>query len=73
MEPRKSIFPKHQLQKLQKPVLWRRYTEEEIRTGLGPALEEFLQAHAAEWVVARKDENNNGLTVLQRVGPHGNA
>lgn len=44
-----------------------RYTEAEIRTGLGPALEEFLHEHEDTWRIARKDENNNGLTVLQRV------
>jgi hypothetical protein len=42
------------------------YPEEEIRTGLKPALDEFLAAHP-EWQVKEVFTNNNGLTVLKRV------
>jgi hypothetical protein len=41
------------------------YPEIEIRTGLGPAIAEFLVAHP-EWVVEHKYTHNNGLTVLAR-------
>jgi hypothetical protein len=41
-------------------------TEEEIRKGLWPAVEEFLVDHP-EWVLKERYTNNNGLTVLERV------
>lgn len=41
------------------------YPEEEIRKGLWPAIEEFLQDHP-EWMLKERFTNNNGLTVLQR-------
>jgi len=40
-------------------------TEEEIRKGLWPAVEEFLVEHP-EWVLKERFTNNNGLTVLVR-------
>ena len=39
----------------------------EIGKGLWPAIEEFLTAHD-EWELDRRLINNNGLTVLRRVG-----
>jgi hypothetical protein len=41
------------------------YPEEEIRKGLWPAVEEFLQANA-NWKLRERFVNNNGLTVLER-------
>jgi hypothetical protein len=41
------------------------YPEDEIRKGLGPAINEFLAAHP-EWVIEKKYTHNNGLTVLAR-------
>ena len=41
---------------------------EEIRKGLWPAVEEFLQSHP-EWKIELRLTNNNGLTVLSRVEP----
>ena len=38
---------------------------EEIRKGLWPAVAEFLEEHP-EWKVERRDQHNNGLTVLSR-------
>ena len=40
-------------------------TEEDIRKGLWPAVEEFLVEHP-EWVLKERFTNNNGLTVLAR-------
>lgn len=40
-------------------------TEEEIRKGLWPAIEEFLVDHP-EWILKERYTNNNGLTVLAR-------
>jgi len=40
--------------------------EDEIRKGLWPAVEEFLQAHP-EWLLEKRYENCNGLTILKRV------
>lgn len=42
------------------------FPEHEIRLGLRPAVEEFLERHAHSWVLHRVDTNNNGLTVLRR-------
>lgn len=39
---------------------------EEIKLGLWPAIEEFLQEHK-EWILQERYDNNNGLTVLRRV------
>lgn len=39
--------------------------EEEIRKGILPAIEEFLQ-EKPEWGIHEKKENNNGLMVLKR-------
>jgi hypothetical protein len=41
------------------------YTREDICTGLGRAVAEFLEAHP-EWHVEAKFENCNGLTILAR-------
>ena len=41
------------------------YPEHEIRRGLWPAVEEFLQDHP-EWQLQRHWANNNGLSVLKR-------
>jgi hypothetical protein len=40
----------------------------EITRGIWPAVEEFLAAHP-EWILERRDTNNNGLTILRRVSP----
>lgn len=42
------------------------FTEEEIRKGLWPAVEEFLVEHP-EWILKERYTNNNGLTVLVRI------
>jgi hypothetical protein len=42
------------------------FSEEEIRKGLWPAVEEFLIDHP-EWRLKERFTNNNGLTVLERV------
>jgi len=41
--------------------------EHEIRCGLGPAVSEFLVEHP-EWTLDLKLTNNNGLTILRRLG-----
>ena len=41
------------------------YTVEEIRSGLGKAINEFLENNT-EWELIEKLTNNNGLTVLNR-------
>ena len=40
---------------------------DEIKKGLWPAIEEFLEAHP-EWTLAARYHNNHGLTVLMRIG-----
>ena len=42
------------------------YAKADIERGLQDAIDEFLEAHTAEWRVERVDRNNNGLTVLAR-------
>ena len=42
------------------------YPIDEIRKGLWPAVQEFLDAHP-DWVLHERFYNNNGLTVLKRV------
>lgn len=39
---------------------------EEINRGIGPAIDEFLQANT-QWSLLLKLENNNGLTILEKV------
>lgn len=39
---------------------------DEIRKGLWPAVEEFLQVHP-EWILEHRYHNNHGLTILKRV------
>lgn len=46
----------------------RGWPEEDLLKGLWPAVAEFLAAHPLEWQLHAKHENNNGLTVLKRVG-----
>jgi hypothetical protein len=40
-------------------------TEEEVRKGLWPAVEEFITEHP-EWKIKKRYTNNNGLTILER-------
>ena len=42
------------------------FTVEDINTGLGKAIDEFLIANP-QWKLLEKYTNNNGLTVLERV------
>jgi hypothetical protein len=44
------------------------YPPEEIARGLQPAIDEFLAAHADEWCLHKHYANNNGLTILRRLG-----
>ena len=44
------------------------FSEHDIRTGLWPAVEEFLRRADGEWRLARRWHNNNGLTLLVRRG-----
>jgi hypothetical protein len=41
------------------------YTIDEIKNGLGKAINEFLELNP-EWEVFEKYTNNNGLTILKR-------
>lgn len=41
------------------------YPEEEIRKGLWPAIEEFLEQNK-EWSLLERFTNNNGLTILEK-------
>jgi len=50
---------------INKQVLESGYPEEEIRKGLQPALDEFLEKHP-EFVIHEHFQNNNGLTILRR-------
>jgi hypothetical protein len=50
---------------IEKEILESGFTEEEIRKGLWPAVEEFLIDHP-EWRLKERFTNNNGLTVLER-------
>jgi len=40
-------------------------TEEEVKQGLGPAIDEFISAHP-EWMVEKKIDDGSGLTVLAK-------
>jgi len=40
---------------------------DEINCGLGKAIDEFLQENS-EWIMKEKFTNNNGLTVLHKIG-----
>jgi hypothetical protein len=51
---------------IEKEIVQSGFTEEEIRKGLWPAVEEFLVDHP-EWRLKEKFTNNNGLTVLERL------
>lgn len=44
------------------------WAEEEIRKGLKPAIQEFLQNHP-EFILREHFIHNNGLTILQRIQP----
>lgn len=41
---------------------------EELLRGLQPALDEFLAEHSTQWAVQAVYTNNNGLTILRRIG-----
>lgn len=43
-------------------------TVHEVRTGLWLAVREFLADHATEWRLSKRYTNNNGLTILERIG-----
>lgn len=43
------------------------FTSEELTQGLWRAVEEFLLAHPDTWKLLRRYNNNNGLTILQRI------
>jgi len=45
---------------------WTGFPVEEIRTGLGKAIDEFLIANP-QWKLLEKFTNNNGLTILERI------
>jgi len=51
---------------IEKEICESGFTEEEIRKGLWPAVEEFLVNHP-EWRLKERFTNNNGLTILERV------
>jgi hypothetical protein len=42
------------------------YSRQDVTTGLGLAVEEFLAAHP-EWKIMKHFQHQNGLTVLERV------
>ena len=44
------------------------YSRKDVTTGLRLAVDEFLAANQEEWEVAEVFTNNNGLTVLKRIG-----
>lgn len=45
------------------------YSEADICRGVWQAIVEFLDRHRGEWRLACRWVNNNGLTILERVGP----
>jgi len=44
------------------------YTIEDLSTGLQVAIDEFILSHPDEWIVKKVYDNNNGLTILERIG-----
>jgi hypothetical protein len=46
----------------------RGWPEQDLLQGLWPAVTEFLAEHEREWQLHARYENNNGLTVLKRIG-----
>ena len=40
----------------------------EIRKGLWPAIEEFLAENVGTWELIKRYTNNNGLTIIKRIG-----
>jgi len=46
-------------------------TTREVRTGLWLAVTEFLRDNGEEWVLSKRYTNNNGLTILERIGGGG--
>lgn len=46
----------------------RGWLEKDLLQGLWPAVTEFLAEHKEEWELHARFENNNGLTVLKRIG-----
>lgn len=55
-----------ELHNIEKEAIESGLTEEDIRKGLWPAVEEFLIEHP-EWKLKERYTHNNGLTILQRV------
>jgi cephalosporin hydroxylase len=43
------------------------YPESEIRRGIWPAVEEFLLENEGTWKLKKHYENNNGLSILERI------
>lgn len=43
------------------------YPEDEIRIGLWPAVEKFLNENKDAWRLKQRFTNNNGLTILERI------
>jgi len=52
---------------IEKMIIDSGFTREEIFTGLSKAIEEFLENNN-DWVIKEIFINNNGLTILERVG-----
>ena len=46
------------------------YFGDDLRRGLWPAVEEFLASHRGVWDLWEQRPNNNGLTVMRRIGPN---
>lgn len=44
------------------------FTESELKRGLWEAVTEFLTTNSTTWKLQHRYENNNGLTVLERIG-----
>jgi len=49
-------------------AIGRGWPEQDLLQGLWPAVTEFLADHQGEWQLHARYENNNGLTVLKRIG-----
>lgn len=60
-----SVRQRHDIARLSKQT---GYPEDEIACGLERAIDEFLERHGHAWRIAERYENNNGLTVLARIG-----
>lgn len=51
---------------LQQTAIQTGFSIEELKLGLWPAVEEFLNEHP-EWILRKRYTNNNGLTILSRI------